>query len=258
VEKGVFSMLDIKDDVSRLRDELAQGEIPSLQFFRQWRTGEDTRFFAKTAEGRFLAASPNVLAVNGMEREEEIVGLTDHDLFPSAMADKFRNDDRQVIASEAPLTGIREAILDRGGVLEYHVTDKFPILDRARNVVGVMGTSRRIGREELEGVASDGMAVVMRYLREHFREDVPMKVLADLVRLSLRQFHRNFKKHFGMPPNQYLIRMRVLAARDLLISDVRPIAEIAYALGFADDTLFIRQFKSRMGMTPLQYRKSKR
>lgn len=104
----------------------------------------------------------------------------------------------------------------------------------------------------------EGMERVLRHLREHFREDVPMQVLADLVRLSLRQFHRNFKKKFGIPPNQFLIRMRVQAASDLLISDSRPIAEIAYALGFADDTLFIRQFKSRMGMTPLQYRKSMR
>ncbi len=249
-------MPEIENDVSKLREELAEGEIPSLQFLRQWRTSEDTRFFAKTAEGRFVSASPNLLAMNGLAREEDIVGLSDHDLFPSAMADKFRVDDRQVVATGRPLTGIREAILDRNGVLEYHVTDKFPMLDRARNVVGVMGTSRRIGRDELEGTAGDGMSKVIAYLREHFREDVPMAILADLVQLSLRQFHRNFKKHFGMPPNQFLIRMRVLAARDLLLTETRPIAEIAYHLGFADDTLFIRQFKSRMGMTPLQYRKA--
>jgi AraC-like DNA-binding protein len=104
----------------------------------------------------------------------------------------------------------------------------------------------------------EGMDQVMEYLRAHYRENVPMKALADLVRLSLRQFHRNFKKRYGMPPNQYLIRIRVLVARDLLVSDKRPVAKIAYDLGFADDTLFIRQFKVRMGMTPLQYRKAYR
>lgn len=108
------------------------------------------------------------------------------------------------------------------------------------------------------GEDSEGMDQVMEYLRAHYRENVPMKVLADLVRLSLRQFHRNFKKRYGMPPNQFLIRMRVLAARDMLVSDKRPVAKIAYDLGFADDTLFIRQFKARMGMTPLQYRKAYR
>lgn len=108
------------------------------------------------------------------------------------------------------------------------------------------------------GEDPDGMETVMEHLRAHYRENVPMKVLADLVRLSLRQFHRNFKKRYGMPPNQYLIRMRVLAARDMLVSDKRPVAKIAYDLGFADDTLFIRQFKARMGMTPLQYRKAYR
>jgi transcriptional regulator GlxA family with amidase domain len=118
--------------------------------------------------------------------------------------------------------------------------------------------SIRLARPEPPVPEDDGMERVMSHLREHFREDVPMKALADLVRLSLRQFHRNFKKRFGLPPNQYLIRMRVMAARDLLVTENRPIADIAYALGFADDTLFIRQFKSRMGMTPLQYRKSRR
>jgi AraC-like DNA-binding protein len=108
------------------------------------------------------------------------------------------------------------------------------------------------------GEDPEGMDQVMEYLRAHYRENVPMKVLADLVRLSLRQFHRNFKKRYGMPPNQFLIRMRVLAARDMLVSDKRPVAKIAYDLGFADDTLFIRQFKARMGMTPLQYRKAYR
>jgi len=44
----------------------------------------------------------------------------------------------------------------------------------------------------------------------------------------------------------------------MLLSDKRPVAKIAYDLGFADDTLFIRQFKARMGMTPLQYRKANR
>jgi AraC-like DNA-binding protein len=141
----------------------------------------------------------------------------------------------------------------RGGI-RTQVTAKFPSPDAGRAGLA-FGEARQ---SEASAEESEGMDRVMRYLRDHFRENVPMKALADLVRLSLRQFHRNFKKRFGMPPNQYLIRMRVLAARDMLLSDKRPVAKIAYELGFADDTLFIRQFKARMGMTPLQYRKANR
>lgn len=153
------------------------------------------------------------------------------------------------LGPKAPALALRET-------LRPQVTGKYPGPDRDR-VIGIQPA--RIP-EAFLGAADDasGMDRVMGYLSEHFRENVPMKALADLVRLSLRQFHRNFKKRFGMPPNQFLIRMRVMAARDMLVSDKRPVAKIAFDLGFADDTLFIRQFKARMGMTPLQYRKANR
>ena len=244
-------------ETQALRDALLGGSIPSLQFFRLWRTSEDTRFFAKSAKGRFVSASPNVLAVNGLAQEEEIIRLSDHDFFPAGMADRFRGADLHVVNSGRPLTGIRETILDRNGVCEHYVTDKFPMLDGLRRIVGVMGTSRRVkAGDAVQGAGGNDLEPVLNHMRGHFQEDIPMQRLAAMVGVSQRQFHRLFRSHFGISPNQYLIRMRVLAARDLLLSDRRTVAEIAYALGFCDDTLFIRQFKSRMGMTPLQYRKS--
>ncbi len=250
-------MPERENDVARLREEIQGNGLPSVNYFKLWRTRPDSRFFAKTASGRFVAASPLVLSSLGLNREEEIVGHTDFDFSPDSLAEKFARDDGKVIASGLPLTGIRENLPAGKGNMEEHITDKFPILGRDRKVIGVMGTSRVVVKSA-PGAASDGMETVMDYLRDHFREEVPMKVLAELVRLSLRQFHRNFKKRFGIPPNQFLIRMRVSAAQNMLLTDNRPISEIAYALGFADDTLFIRQFKARMGMTPLQYRKTKR
>lgn len=249
-------MSERENEVARLREEIQGGAIPSVNYFKLWRTRPDTRFFAKTATGRFVAASPLVLSSLGLKREEEIVGHTDFDFIPDSLAEKIAQDDGKVLSSGLPLTGIRENLPAGKGTMEEHITDKFPILGRDRKVIGVMGTTRVIAKPA--GPGPDGMDRVMDYLREHFREEVPMKILADLVRLSLRQFHRNFKKRYGIPPNQFLIRMRVSAAQNMLLTDNRPISEIAYALGFADDTLFIRQFKARMGMTPLQYRKTKR
>ena len=148
-------------------------------------------------------------------------------------------------------------LADVRGASAAHVTEGLPgyLKDRGPSLPA---ESLSLPESAAAPGQDDGMDRVMAYLRERFRENVPMKALADLVGLSLRQFHRNFKKRFGMPPNQYLIRMRVLAAREMLVSDKRAVAQIAYDLGFADDTLFIRQFKARMGMTPLQYRKAHR
>lgn len=165
---------------------------------------------------------------------------------------------RSVSAGNRPLTiaAMRGMPTGREAVRPA-VTGKFPFSEPERASVDALIAARPAASAD-PGAIEDAMDRAMRHLREHFRENVPVKSLAGLARLSLRQFHRNFKKRFGMPPNQFLIRMRVLAARDMLLAENRPISKIAYDLGFADDTLFIRHFKARMGMTPLQYRKAKR
>lgn len=205
--------------MAKAQDDLQAIGIASVPADRSWRTGADSRFFAKTSAGRFVAAGPLVLSAHALRRDGDSAGSAGAG-YPAAPEALFRDP-----------ASIHSVVPEMPGA----------------------GTATAGARD-----GEDGMERVMEYLREHFREDVPMKILADLVRLSLRQFHRNFKKRFGIPPNQYLIRMRVTAAQNMLVSDNRPISEIAYTLGFADDTLFIRQFKARLGMTPLQYRKSRR
>ena len=247
-------MVDANQDVHRLRQGLLAGEIPSLQFFQLWRHAQDTRFFAKDSLGRFLAVSPNLVALNGLNREEEMVGRDDYEFYPRSIAEKFRADDARVVGSGDPLTDMVEIFLDEGGSPEWYVTHKFPIRDRAGAVVGVMGTSRKYaGGPEASGPYS-GIGRAIRRMRERLGEDIPVPELAELVHMSVRQFQRAFTHHFKMPPSRYRIRMRVLAACDRLLHGNEPVGSLAFALGFPDESAFIAHFKRQMGATPLQYR----
>ena len=76
-----------------------------------------------------------------------------------------------------------------------------------------------------------------------------------MCQLSLRQFERKFKSYFNLSPTQYIMKMRIHEACDLLCNGSRPIGDIAFALGFYDQSSFTVQFKKTMSMTPLQYRK---
>ena len=247
-------MVSDKTDVLRLRQGLLAGEIPSLQFFQLWREARDTRFFAKDAEGRFLAVSPNLVALNGLRNEEEMVGLNDHDLYPRSIAEKFRLDDEKVVGSGSPLTDLVEIFLDEQGSPEWYVTHKFPMRDREGAVVGVMGTSRKYEGSGCEAGPYPGIGRAIRHMRERLSEEVSVPELAGLVHMSVRQFQRAFAHHFKMPPSRYRIRMRVLAACDRLIKGNEPVGSLAYALGFPDESAFIAHFKRQMGATPLQYR----
>lgn len=241
-------------EVMRVREGLMGGGIPSLQFFQLWREARDTRFFAKDSQGRFVAVSPNLLALNGLTREEDMVGLSDYEFYPAGIAEKFRQDDAKVVATGSPLTDVVEIFLDEQGSPEWYVTHKFPMRDKGGRVVGVMGTSRKYDGGPRDGGPFPGLGRAIRHMREHLADDIPVPALAALVGMSVRRFQRAFLHHFKMPPSRYRIRMRVMAACDALIKGSEPISSLAYSLGFPDESGFIAHFKRFMGTTPLQYR----
>ncbi|MFV3328564.1 helix-turn-helix domain-containing protein [Pseudomonas sp. NY15372] len=77
--------------------------------------------------------------------------------------------------------------------------------------------------------------------------------LAAHVGLGRYQLIRALRAATGLTPHAYLLNARVNRARRLL-SQGRPLAEVAYELGFADQAHFQRVFKAHAGMTPGRYR----
>lgn len=100
------------------------------------------------------------------------------------------------------------------------------------------------------------LAPVLEWLEKHYREPVDLAGLAELVGISPQHLSRLFRTRFGMPPSEYLIRLRLAAAKDLLLS--RPelrIAEIGEAVGYQDANYFSRVFRSREGGGPGRFRR---
>jgi AraC-like DNA-binding protein len=104
------------------------------------------------------------------------------------------------------------------------------------------------------GVGREYRAVrrAQEFLNEHYDRNVSLRELASVANLSPFYFHRVFCREAGMPPHAYLVQIRLLRAKDLLRRG-RPIAHVALATGFADQSHFTRHFKRLMGVTPTQY-----
>jgi AraC-like DNA-binding protein len=76
------------------------------------------------------------------------------------------------------------------------------------------------------------------------------------VFLSRSQLHKKLKALTGMSATQFINRVRLTAARDLLKDDSLSIADIAYRVGYTDPNYFTRIFVESFGETPSDTRKT--
>lgn len=90
------------------------------------------------------------------------------------------------------------------------------------------------------------------FIDSAYAREISLADMAQAAHVSPFHLSRLFKRHMGMTPHQYLTRTRVESARDLLSAGSKSLAEVANAVGFADQSHLNRQFKRVLGMTPGQ------
>lgn len=100
---------------------------------------------------------------------------------------------------------------------------------------------------------------VMHYIDMHLDQTLELKDIAEIANFSPYHFHRTFTFLIGETPIDYIQRLRIeKAASKLLQESPQPIAEIAYSCGFGSISLFNKIFKRYFGITPTQFRKTRR
>lgn len=92
------------------------------------------------------------------------------------------------------------------------------------------------------------------YLHAHMHDDVGLDELATICGVDRFRLSRVFKASYGLAPHAYLIQLRLAQARRWLASGTAP-AEVAHALGFADQSHLGRWFRRAYGLTPASYGK---
>ena len=211
--------------------------------------------FAKDIEGRHVLGNKRTLQRCGCEREEDLLGKTDYEFYPQELCAKYAEDDRQVIESGKPILELSELALNENGVVDWFITNKFPIFNREGDVVGTIGTTIEYNKSHASYTNYSEIYPAVKHLRDNFTTNIQVKDLADKVNLSIRQFQRKFKDRFHMSIREYIIRLRIHKACDMLRNTDMSIADIAYETGFYDQSAFTRQFKTHIGNSPLKYRK---
>jgi AraC-like DNA-binding protein len=214
-------------------------------------------FFAKDAEGRFVAVGAGTLWRIGAKTEEELLGVNDATIHPPNVAKAIREDDLEVMRTRRPLVNRVEALYTRSRAKDWYVTTKLPILDVDGNVIGIMGFVRPY-HGGIDGHEMDPQVErVVFHIRKHYGDPIVVEDLARIAHLSQRQLNRRFQAIFRISAQEFLVRTRIQAACDMLLDTNKSVGEIASEHGFCDQSAFTRQFRQHIGETPLVFRRSR-
>jgi len=110
-------------------------------------------------------------------------------------------------------------------------------------------------RPDPAGYQSSTINQVLTHLAQHLGDSLSESDLARYAGMEASAFSRFFRRHTGVPFVQYLNRLRVNRACELLISSDKQITEICYACGFNNVSNFNRQFLASKSMPPSQFRR---
>ncbi|MGV3553305.1 AraC family transcriptional regulator [Rhizobium sp.] len=106
------------------------------------------------------------------------------------------------------------------------------------------------------GYMSAGMNKALAFIREHLTVPFTEGDLAEIAGQSTSAFSRAFRRHTGMSLVQYVKRLRINLACQILMSDEQAaITDICFEVGFNNLSNFNRQFLAEKGMPPSQFRR---
>lgn len=209
----------------------------------------------KDRDCRYRWVNRGFLLNYALERPEEVVGRTDHDLSPIHLAAQYRLDDERVLAGEI-VEGRIELVgrFDRTAV--WSQTTKKPLCDSRGRIVGTVGMTRMVGPDVVPAGGEDAaVGRVLVHMRTHFAEPLSNEALARVAGRSVRAFERMFRRQMRITPQAFLRRLRLRLACRAVTEGRGSLAAIAAAHGFYDQSHFVREFRRETGLTPGGYRR---
>ncbi|BCY10593.1 hypothetical protein L3i22_056810 [Actinoplanes sp. L3-i22] len=158
---GARSGAEVRDGTRRPMPELGRDQLMALIDYTS------SVIYMRDSDGRYLLVNRQYERLFGLRRED-IVGLTDHDLFPVEVADAFRENDLQALAGGVPVQMEEQAPGDDG--VRTYLTVKFPLIDEHGVPYAVAGISTDITERSRAEAALRDSEERFRLLAEHAQD----------------------------------------------------------------------------------------
>ena len=213
----------------------------------------DIALTVKNNEGRIVFTNRFNASISGWSSPTDMIGYTSEELYPPDQAAIYGGRDREVFESGRPIVErLYGFVADRSTDLNCVTIRPVIALDGSR--LGTATIYHRAKATMRPFNWYDPIRKSIAYVNENYAENIPIERLARLSNYSVAQFRKLFTKMMQMSPSQYITQVRINAAKNLLRTTDRRIADIAAETGFCDHSHFIKIFRSATGQTPNEFR----
>lgn len=155
--------------------------------------------------------------------------------------------------------GIREELLDTYLKILDLVEKEQPGFQQIASGMVVKLLGYIVSFEKQKGFSGKKIARVIEEVRFTMRRkagtEINLEELAREHNVGYSYFRQMFKKYTGVSPGQYHLQLKLIRARELLVSTDKSIKEISYELGFQSIFYFSNLFKKKEGLNPSDFRK---
>mgnify|MGYP001300061725 CR=1 FL=1 len=100
----------------------------------------------------------------------------------------------------------------------------------------------------------DWLHACLQYMETHYAEGITVADIADYTGMHRSHLSSRFKHSFGMSPREYLIKLKMERAGEMLQNRTLSVTDISMSLGYTDLYTFSRAFGTYYGMSPSNYR----
>lgn len=149
-------------------------------------------------------------------------------------------------------TWFRDTFLRVVGV--WQARDAWSRLEAQNGLASLFLSLLRTSSTRSESSAPQNLNWITSYLLLHLSETLRVEDMARRARLSPSRFATLFRQTFGCAPHQYLMRLRLNHAQELLARSDESLSRIAQLSGFSDVHHFAKTFKQHCGQTPRAWR----
>ncbi|WP_434634022.1 helix-turn-helix domain-containing protein [Chromobacterium sp. CV08] len=214
----------------------------------------DVVFAVKDTDGRYLAISEGCVRRCALRNRLQAEGRTAHELFPGAMADRYRQQDQTLFAERRPLRDRLDLTVYPDGAPGWCLTGKQALHDTDGRLLGLVCISRDLAELTRERLLDARFAACVDHIQAHYHRPLRLEELCDLSGLSTGQLDRRMKRVFSQSVGDFIRRTRMEAASHAILHSRRPLADIAAGCGFSDQSALTRLCRQMLGLSPRQLR----